>query len=225
MHVVFSGVDGAGKSTQINLLLDYLKVQGQQPIYLWTRGGYTPLFNRLKEVVRRLSRGKAIPNAGPSNQRTQNFGRPAVRKVWLTVAILELFWIYGVQVRWWQVKGKVVICDRYLDDTLLDFQQNFPQENIITWGLWRFLRLVAAKADVTFLLLVPVEESVKRSQQKNEPFPDSPEVLTWRLARYQQLAKQRAWQMIDGRRPLFEIAAEIQQIVEQKTKLPSAIPA
>lgn len=225
MHVVFSGVDGAGKSTQINLLIEALQKQGQRPLYLWTRGGYTPFFNLLKDGIRRLSGGKAIPTAGPSTQRTQTLGRPAVRKLWLAFAMIDLMWLYGVQIRWWQLRGKVVICDRYLDDTLLDFRQNFPQEAIAQWQLWQLLHSVAAKADVTFLFLVPVEESLRRSQQKNEPFPDTPEVLTWRLAQYEQLAKQRAWYAFDGRRPRVEIAAEICEIVNKVKQRPGAVPA
>ena len=225
MQVVFSGIDGAGKSTQINLLIEALQKQGKCSCYLWTRGGYTPFFNLLKDCIRCLSGGKAIPTAGPSAQRTQTLGRPAVRKLWLALAMLDLLWLYGVQVRWWQLRGKVVICDRYLDDTLLDFRQNFPQEGVEQWWLWQLLHCVAAKADVTFLFLVPVEESLKRSQQKNEPFPDTPAVLTWRLAHYEQLAKQRSWHVFDGRRPRLEIAAEICEIVNKVQQHPGAVPA
>ena len=225
MHVVFSGVDGAGKSTQINLLMDHLRAQGRQPVYLWTRGGYTPWFNTLKDGMRRLSGGKAMPSAGPSKQREQTLGRPAIRKLWLTLAILELVWIYGVQIRWWQLRGKVVVCDRYIDDTLLDFRHNFPQEDVAQWPLWTLLGVAAAKPNVTFLLLVPVEESLRRSQQKNEPFPDSPETLRWRLAHYEELAARRTWHVFDGRMPLTEIAAALRVIVNQKTDHQSVVSA
>lgn len=213
MHIVFSGVDGAGKSTQIHLLMEMLQKQGKVPIYLWTRGGYTPRFNMLKNVLRFVTGGRAIPDSGHSKRREENLGRPGIRKLWLTLAIAELWWIYGVQIRWWLLHGKIVVCDRYVDDTLLDFRHNFPQETVSKWWLWRGLCAIAAKADATFLLLVPVEESITRSLQKDEPFPDSPETLRWRLAEYEVLTTQRSWQVFDGRQPIDKIAEAIKESI------------
>ena len=39
--IVFSGLDGAGKSTQIELLKFYFKNSGVPVISFWSRGGYT----------------------------------------------------------------------------------------------------------------------------------------------------------------------------------------
>lgn len=47
--VAFSGINGAGKSTQIELLMDRLRQEGQNPTYVWTRsplpdeGAHCPL--------------------------------------------------------------------------------------------------------------------------------------------------------------------------------------
>ncbi len=130
---------------------------------------------------------------------------------------MELLWLYVLQIRWWQYRGKDVICDRYIDDTLLDFQHNFAQEDVAHWWLWKTLCFLAARPRLYFLLLVPVEESVRRSQQKHEPFPDSVETLHWRLAQYERLAVRQQCLVIDGRRPLSEIAESIRKSVDQAT--------
>ena len=50
--IVISGIDGSGKSTQVNLLANKLKNLGFSNSKIWTRGGYTPLFSYLKLILR-----------------------------------------------------------------------------------------------------------------------------------------------------------------------------
>ena len=211
--VAFSGLDGAGKSTQIELLMDHLRRRGRKPIYVWTRGGYTPLFKGLKALLRRLP-GRAVPPPGNNPQRAQAFSKGWVRRLWLVVALLDLLWLYGLQLRWWRWRGRAVVCDRYLWDTLIDFRLYFPQERVEHWWLWRCLVRAAPQPGAAFLLLVPVEESVRRSDVKGEPFCDPPEVLARRLAQYQALAQGGHWQVMDGRRPIPELEAEVWTTVE-----------
>jgi dTMP kinase len=213
--IVFSGLDGAGKSTQIELLLERLRQNGQRPHYLWTRGGYTPLFERLKVLLRKLP-GRVVPPSGYTPQRAQAFGKGWVRRLWLSAALLDLLWVYAVKVRWWRWRGQIVVCDRYLWDTLIDFRMNFPQEHIERSLLWRCLARLAPKPDAAFLLLVPVEESVRRSDVKGEPFRDTFEVLAQRLAHYQALADETgAWHVLDGQRPIDELTAEIAAVLSR----------
>ena len=45
------------------------------------------------------------------------------------------------------------------------------------------------KPDFHFVLLISESESQKRSKLKNEPFPDSPETLKWRISKYEEYIK------------------------------------
>ncbi len=211
--IVFSGLDGGGKSTQIARLREHLHAQGFKTHYLWTRGGYTSGFQFIKQILRRTGGKKAIPPRGHSPQRERAFSRPWVRKIWLVFAIADLMRVYGVQVRWLRRKGVDVICDRYVWDTQIDFRLNFPQEDVDKWRLWRALERVTPRPDAAFLLLIPVEESVKRSDVKGEPFRDPPEVLAQRLEQYRRLAGEGHWHVLDGRRSIEDLAAEIRQRV------------
>ena len=206
--IVFSGLDGAGKSTQIELLCGRLRACGLEPTVVWVRGGYTPMFSRLKAVVRRTG-GRHVPPPGPGARRSEALGRSWLRRTWLVAALLDLAWLLAVRVRLLRRRGRIVLCDRYLSDSLIDFRLNFPAEQVERWWLWRAVERLVPRPDVAFLLLVPVAESERRSDLKGEPFRDGREVLSARLAHYRALALPRGCTMLDGSRPAPEIAAEI----------------
>src|SRR3990172_5450245 len=96
--VVFSGLDGAGKSTQIDLLRRRLQSSGVRTTVVWVRGGYTPAFVVLKSLVRRLA-PRAVPPPGASAARTETLARGWLRRIWLTIAVLDLVLFTGVYLR------------------------------------------------------------------------------------------------------------------------------
>ena len=92
--------------------------------------------------------------------------------------------MYVIYLRVINFFGIKLLCDRYIMDTLIDFKLNFPQEDFERWWAWKFLLFFAIKPKHHFVFTIPVSESLKRSMQKNEPFPDSEEVLNKRLNLY-----------------------------------------
>jgi dTMP kinase len=202
--IVFSGTDGAGKSTQIGLLESYLKGKGHKVARFWARGGYTPLFLLLKKMLRTIH-PNAVPKPGPSNERTQKLKSSRVRVTWLLLANLDLIICYGLWVRLKMWLGYTVLCDRYVDDSLFDFNRNFPSENIESWYTWRILAWFSPKPRHRFLLIVRPEVSILRSKLKNEPYPDPPETLNWRYDRYQELAITDLWVVLDGSQSIKEV--------------------
>ena len=119
--ISLSGIDGAGKSSQIRSIQKYYKKRNQPFVYLWTRGGNTSGIEMLKVFSRKVA-GKRLPPSGHSNQRDQILKKKWIQKVWLTLAIIDLMRIYAVNIRWKLWRGTIVICDRYLWDTLIDFK-------------------------------------------------------------------------------------------------------
>ena len=213
--IAFSGIDGAGKSTQIQLLLDDLRKRGKRPVYLWTRGGYTGPFNALKTLVRRII-GRKLPPSGRNDERAKAFKKKWARNLWLILAILDLMLVYGIYVRVNRTFGRVVIADRYLWDTWIDFRLNFSDVDIEQWVLWKILVWISPKPDAAFLLLVPVEESLRRSKLKNEPFPDSEDVLQRRLILYRELSHRL--HILDGLKPVDVTHKEIKNFLKNANK-------
>lgn len=208
--IALSGLDGSGKSTQIEKLKKHFELKNQSVEVFWSRGGYTPGMEFLKRIMRKSGTSVVPSTQGNSKKRDDAFERNSVRKVWLSLAILDLILHYSIILRIKSLFGKTIICDRYLFDTQLDFELNFPAENVSSWFLWKILKKTALRPAFHFVLTVSIAESQRRSNLKNEPFPDTPEVLQYRLNRYQKYCKSHdnCFQ-IDCERPIDEVGKEI----------------
>ena len=216
LYLAFSGIDGAGKSTQIDLLKSHFQSKNEKAKLVWARGGYTPGFEFAKSLLRK-SRPNSIPKPGKSNARKQAFGKPHIRKIWLIIAILDLWFLYAIKCRIQSLLGTHMIFDRYAEDTLLDFQLNFPQEKVVNWWLWKFMKATIPSPDKHLVLLIPVEESLRRSKLKDEPFPDSEEVLNYRIAEYKKMAKGKSFVLIDCMHPIQGVHQNILETLKEKS--------
>ena len=141
------------------------------------------MISALKSILRRLSTGR-LPSPGHSAMRTTVLKNSFVANLWLTLAILDLFIVWTIYLRLLSLFGYFVICDRYIFDTYLDFTYNFPNSSFQNWFLWKSLDFLVPKPDLSFCLWVPVTISLRRSATKQEPFPDTPQTLQWRLDHY-----------------------------------------
>ena len=213
MMIIFSGLDCSGKSTQIELLKNSFTQKGLKNLVFWSRGGYTPGFQKLKDLIRKLS-GEKLPKPGHTPQREEALSNSFVRRVWLTLALLDLFYYYVIYLRFKRSTGNRIICDRYLLDTNIDFKLAYPQSKTDKWVLWRLVKFFALKPDFHFVSTIPVPESVIRSKFKFEPYPDSPETLAKRLELYNmELKKDKTLLFVDGMRDINDIKEQINKLV------------
>lgn len=215
MLISFSGLDCSGKSTQINLLRDYLQGKGYPVEEIWSRGGYTPGIERMKNLLRG---GKRItPTELTEEERHAKVAaEPRGGKLLLWISIFDLALYWG-----WSFKRKskghhVLICDRYYWDTYIDFSLKYPNIRFDNWLVWKLMTACYRKPDVALVLTVTPEESIRRSNLKFEPFPESQEKREARLNRYVQEIKNGRWQYeIDCMRPIEPIQEEIRGIVDE----------
>ena len=205
MFIAFSGLDCSGKSTQIELLRKTLIENNQKVLVFWSRGGYTPGFQKLKDILRFIF-GKKLPESGNSQKRDKAFSNPFIRRIWITFAILDLILFYSLYLRFKYFLNYNIISDRYLMDTNIDFQLAYPTDKTDKWFLWRLLNYTAIRPNFHFISTIPVSVSIIRSKSKFEPFPDSPETLDKRLHLYnEELFKDKNVIHLDGMKDVNEI--------------------
>jgi len=208
--IAFSGTDGSGKSTQIELLSQVLKDKGRKVKVVWARGGYTPIFSFLKQVLRMLSADR-IPKSGASQSRSKMLERKSISSIWIAIATLDLLLFYGVYVRLLCIFNFTVICDRYIEDTRIDFERNFSDIFNSESLSWKILNWLLPTPKASFLLYIPVEVSLARSKAKDEPFPDTPETLSFRLKAYldESAFSSNKYHKIDCQKSVSDIQVEI----------------
>lgn len=210
--ITISGLDGAGKTTQIDLMTEYLDDQNISVKYIWSRGGYTPGFLLLKDIIRKLA-GKKVPSAGRSSEREKKLKNPKIAKLWLRIAIIDLFFLYVVYFRFLILLRKTIIADRYIWDTLIDFRLNFEVVDVEKMFLWKVLVFCAPTPNYPLYLDIPLEVSVDRLSRKNEPFPDSEQTLSNRLDNYKKLNEQAKWKSINAMQPIENVYDDIVKVI------------
>jgi dTMP kinase len=197
MLVTFEGVDGSGKSTQADLLRDWLEQEGRSVVVTREPGG-TPLGERVREL---LLDGDAMA--------------PWTEAALFAAARAELVErVIGPAL----AEGSDVVCDRYLDSSLAyqGVARGLGVERVLAFNVEAIRGILP---DVTFLLLVDVDEARKRSAAARDRIEREGDAFLSLVDNgYRQLAglfPQRVV-TIDAARPVHEIAKEIREHVRQR---------
>lgn len=208
MLIAISGIDGAGKSTQLALLRDELERRGRRPEILWHRPGYSPRLDRGRALLRRL-RPSALPGADRPEARAATFARPGVSRAWMLAACADTLLEYGALVRLRLARGRDVLCDRYLLDARLDLELRFPGRAGEVARLFAALERLCPRPDLELLLSIPVDEMRRRNRQAPEPFPDPPQIREARHRAYRELAASGQLGVIDASDDIGSVFAAV----------------
>lgn len=146
MFIVFEGVDGSGKSTQTKLLANTLKEMGFKVVLTREVGG-TDFGNQCREILMSNKKISTLSQLLLINaarvEHLENVIKPAL------------------------ANGKIVICDRYIDSTLVYQGQNEPTiltyiDNLHKEYCNNFM------PDITFFLSISKNTMIKRILERNE---------------------------------------------------------
>jgi dTMP kinase len=143
LFVAFEGVEGAGKGSQIRLAEEYLRSIGQQVLVTREPGG-TGVGERIRDIL-------LDPSTGTIDPRAEALLFAASRAQIVTSVIRP-----GL------AEGKVVICDRYVDSSLVyqGWARGLGEQDVLTLNVWGTQGLFP---DLVILLHVEPEQGLLRS--------------------------------------------------------------
>lgn len=140
--ITFEGCEGVGKSTQVNMLKDYLKKTGQQAMFLREPGGNT-LSEKIRKIILDPDNSEMTPLCEAmlySAARAQLMGQ-------VIIPALD--------------SGKLIICDRFIDSTMA--YQGFARDlGVKTISSLNETVCGDYMPDVTIFLDLPPVEAFKR---------------------------------------------------------------
>lgn len=142
LFITFEGIDGSGKSTQVNMLSSHLIKKGLDVVITREPGG-TRLGAHIRDILlnRELSEmtpmTEALLYAADRAQHAEEIIRPAL------------------------LRGAVVICDRFIDSSLAyqGVARGLGLEGVRNLNEWATGELYP---DITFLLKIPFEVGMRR---------------------------------------------------------------
>jgi len=159
----FSGIDGAGKSTQIEQLRDYLQQTGRS-VSIYTFWDDVVAFSRLREGIS-LSLFKGENGVGspdrPIRRRDKNVSSRFVVVSRLLLYALDAVRLWLISYKTSTAAADVVIFDRYIYDELA----NLPLNRGLIRLYVRFLLRLTPKPDIAFLLDADPEAACTRKPE------------------------------------------------------------
>jgi len=149
LFITFEGPEGAGKTTQIRLLKEYLQKKGI--IVLETREpGGTPLAEKLRDIVKYHTLEEPISDktevllfTASRAQHINYFIKPAIKA------------------------GKTVLCDRFIDSTIA-YQGYARGGDIDFLNILNNYAISNCEPDITFLLDISQEDGFDRIYERND---------------------------------------------------------
>ena len=146
LFIAFEGVEGSGKSTQVQRLVETLTAEGCDVVVTREPGG-PPVAERIRDVL-------LDPNGQGMDPRTEALLYAAARAEHVRHVVAPAL-----------DAGKVVVCDRYIDSSLAyqGFARELGEHDVLEINRWAVEGLLP---DVVVLLDLDSEEGMRRVRER-----------------------------------------------------------
>lgn len=202
MLIAFSGVDGSGKTTHSNRLLMAFDACGIRTKYVWSRYGSSFIASLLIKIGKIIF--KMIHNGGGTSREQSEMQRIYLRKgwtksLWFFTVFFELTIQYLFKVRLPLLFGRVVICDRYLLDALVELGVSMNLPNLEKSFLGKLLLRFNPKPSMGILMDLSPEAAKERGGT----------LELEQLSLYRRMAGHLCYTRKDAEKPLNDQSDEI----------------
>lgn len=202
--IVIEGLDGTGKSTQAELLVDWLRDQGLAVLHTREPGG-----SKRAEQIRSLVLSDVIED--PLTAASETLLMVAARVEHIHKTILPAL-----------ARGEVVLCDRFTDSTYA-YQGRLKGETELVLQLQRYTDQLV-KPDVTIFLDLPVTEATARLVGRGtlDRFDRACDEhrLTMRKAYLDRISEDTSrWLLISAQGERYEVSRRLIQALTKRFKI------
>jgi dTMP kinase len=196
--ITLSGLDGSGKTSHAQALSEALTISGIAHRVVWSRRGCSPLYraaSKLAKAVLRPRRRSAVHGDGSGGLVTSaghGLRAALAQTAWAWFNVFDLIAVYFFRVRLPLLRGKVVVCDRYVHDAAVEMAHRLPAGNRLARAPLGLLSALSPKPRQAYLLDVEPEAAFQRT-------PDSPSLPELREQRelYLAVARRRGLRVRD----------------------------
>ena len=201
LFITFEGVEGSGKTTQVELLADRLQQAGY-PVIATREPGGTPISDRIRAVVLDQSRVEIHPH-------TEALLMCAARAQLVHEVIRPALDF-----------GHVVICDRYSDSTFA-YQGYARGQDLATLRTLNHFATGGLVPHLTLLLELPAEAGLERRFGPNDSAAPTNRMDRLELAFHQEVAagyhslaqaEPDRWHLVDATLGVDDVAVAIWEI-------------
>lgn len=222
--ISFSGLDGAGKTSQAQALKESLERLGFDVDIAWARLEWTTLWeNRWLGLIAAPARGAlrlvswltSSRRRGRPPSRDEASNSPAleparvrerselISQVWVSIIAAAHGWAQRRTTRAHLRRGAVVISDRYTLDAAVQLRYLYGPQRLFRFQTWLLRRLLPTPL-LAYLVDVPPETAHRRKPEQYDL-----EALARQALLYRELAERLGVKVIDGERAREELCAEI----------------
>jgi len=162
--ICFTGIDGSGKSTHAISVANFLSQDGVKCKYVWTRWiaiTLKPIVVLIKALL--LKRNISDKNYVKYKSAKRRYLGKSLARIWQNMVLFDHFLRVLVKIKIPLLFGNVLVCDRYLYDTLVDLAVDSGYSKGQSKNMSKlYITLLFPKPDVVFLLDVPEEVALQR---------------------------------------------------------------
>ncbi len=188
-YIIISGIDGSGKTTVINALTEALKAKGYSTQYIWMRFNHYSV-KVMNALARVLGLSVKVHNAFGDVWEHRLYKNRLFCKVYVWCSYIDNVLARRKALK---LKADYVICDRWVNDTLIDLGAECRIDNILDSKWYNRFQKILPKNNVQFVI-TRNKDDIVGCRVENTTNPDFP----YRLALYSRLALKANVHVVDN---------------------------